>query len=359
MKLVITTNGDKKLLERLDGFPIEWISARLPRDRIGSSTSLPNNIKNMSKENIREYIDRVHSKGLKFNYILDSICLGNIEYTPKGMDEILKMFDWIVDLGIDGVTFSNPLLIRVFKERFPRLKIGSSLSIMWSWIEKRIEYFGNLGVDWIILPTSLNRYLRCLKNLTKRLNCELWLIANSGCLYHCPFVFDHANFLSHLSNYTAPFQYTNYFNLNCKKIILEKPYNLIKSPWIRPEDLCFYEKLGYSTFVIQPNSSQTEEFLEIIRAYSNRKYRGDLMNLLSFMGEKFYTKDDTFPKGLPFINNDKLKDFLVNFPDKNCAEFLCEECRYCIKISKKAVTSFDIKKRKKILQNYEKAIEKI
>jgi collagenase-like PrtC family protease len=361
MKLIATTNWDRSFLNKLNGFPIEWILGRLPRDRMGSSTTLPSNmVRKINKKGAEEYIKEVHRKGFKFNYILDSICLGGIEYTYKGMDEILKMINWIVDAGVDGVTVSVPFFVKMIKKQFPQLSVGVNLSIMLSWIEKKIESFDDLGVDWIILPVSLNRDWRCLKNLTKRVKCELWLVANSGCLCHCPFIFEHSNFLSHLSNYTAPFCLTDYFNLNCSKIMIEKPYNLIKARWIRPEDLQIYEKLGYHTFVILPNTLQTEELIGIIKAYKNREYKGNLINLLSLMGKRVCIKDDgSFGERFPFVDNRLLEGFLDNFPDINCVESLCEECKYCINIAKKVVKFFDPKKRRNLVGKYEKAIGEI
>ena len=69
MRLFVPTNWDKGLLERLSDMPVDTLYGQLARDITGGgrpSFLLPK----VSKEDIKEYIQEVHSHGMKFNYLV-------------------------------------------------------------------------------------------------------------------------------------------------------------------------------------------------------------------------------------------------------------------------------------------------
>jgi len=47
-----------------------------------------------------------------------------------------------------------------------------------------------------------------------------------------------------------------------------------------PEDLHYYEKLGYETFKIVERNTPTQILLERVKAYSERRYDGNLLDLV-------------------------------------------------------------------------------
>jgi collagenase-like PrtC family protease len=59
------------------------------------------------------------------------------------------------------------------------------------------------------------------------------------------------------------------------------PVELLKSPWIRPEDIPHYEAIGYDRFKITERFKRTPLLLENVRAYENRRYDGNLLDLFT------------------------------------------------------------------------------
>ncbi len=361
MKLVVTTNFSDSLLDNIERYPVEWISGRLPMDPVGGSTQITeNSIKKVNKPILEKYIKRVHQKGWKFNYLLDGTCLGNKEYSWSGKKSILDLINWLENAGVDGITVTIPHLVETIKEQYPRLSVGfGSLRVI---VEmQRVKYYEKLKADWIILHTTSNRYFHLLKNLRKAVDNELWLTVNSGCMFNCVYGSDHDNFLSHATNYTTKGRKTNYFNYSCAKEVLERPYELVKAPWIRPEDLDVYEEMGFDTFVINPNSPKTEEISNIIKAYTERKYDGNLLDLLSLMGHKLFSYNGGYSKEAPMIDNKALDSFLKGFMErfKECPNITCDECGYCLEYANKTLKFRNQKDKKKLLSKYSTAVDKI
>ncbi|MEW6101549.1 MAG: hypothetical protein AB1481_04570 [Candidatus Omnitrophota bacterium] len=362
MQLIVTTNWDDKFLDGLDPAVVSWVSGRLPRDEIGGSSIFPGNMaKRINRKGVEKYIKLIHKRGFKFNYLLDGHCTSNKEYSYRGANRMLENIRWISDSGADGITVVLPHLVEIIKRDYPRMKVGFGGSRV-VWEITRIKYFDGLGVDWIILHSASHRSFRALRAMRSAVKCELWLVANTGCLLFCNFGYDHDNYLAHASNYTAAFSYTDYFHLNCNKIILQKPEELIKCPWIRPEDLCVYENLGYDKFFILPNSSKTSELLKIANAYKTRKYDGNLLDILSAMGKKmFQSRNGWQEEGVPVLDNSKLGSAIKFFINKKeeCFRMLCSECGYCKEVAKKAVIFPQPRRIRRLINKYQRDIERI
>ena len=112
----------------------------------------------------------------------------------------------------------------------------------------------------------------------------------------------------------------------CLPLIEKHPENILKSTWIRPEDIDKYEKIGVRNFKIQGRTLEPEILLNLIRAYLKRKTPND--NL-------FYIFPD-FTRKYPELNKkfknskiDKLNFIEYFFKEKiNCSTD-CLICNHC------------------------------
>ena len=357
MNLIVYTNWDDLFLKKIKNKSISWVCGRLPRDCVGSSTVRAKNLMaNKTNNNIRAHIKKIHAMGLRFNYVLDSHCINAMERFPGGIDKIIKHIKWIESIGADGITVSIFYFIRMIKKHAPSLKIGYALPAIF-WTGNNIGYFDSQGADWIILPIQMNRWFEGLKKHEQKYQAELWLIANSGCFYNCPFLLDHENFLSHVSNYSGKVKDTQYFNLNCNKMMVESWDAIVKSPWIRPEDIYLYEKLGYHNFIIEANSANTTSTVDIISAYHRRKFKGNLLSLLSCKGQMpCEGSKGLLHKKAPNLDNIALDGFLANFPNVNCVSTPCRECGYCENFTSKRLKENIIDKEELVFK-YSKKIK--
>ncbi|PIU18967.1 MAG: hypothetical protein COT18_09465 [Elusimicrobia bacterium CG08_land_8_20_14_0_20_59_10] len=357
MKLSVAANWDKALLDNLKGLPVHSVYAKPGSDILGggrSSFLLPE----PTRKEVGNYIREAHKRKIKFNYLLNPSCLGNMEYRAESRGEILEYIGWVESLGVDSVTVSVPWLLEVVKKSFPGLKvvISSFANINSLQIAK---FYEDLGADGMILPGYVNRDFGFLQALRKSVRCGIQLIANRTCLFGCPFQLYHANVGSHSSQTGHHLKgfYIDYCVLNCTRIRLLSPEELIKSRWIRPEDLCAYEKIGIDHFKLIDRSDTTETLTRAARAYAARKYRGNLLDILNTKTEvkkqlpvklKYLFRPDCaqiiklrdFSGALylkeQFLDNGALEGFLDFFRNMDCRNVSCEKCGYCAGTAKKA-----------------------
>lgn len=379
MRLFVPTNWDKGLLEKLSDMPVDTLYGQLARDITGGgrpSFLLPK----VSKEDIKEYIQEVHSHGMKFNYLVNPQCLGNMEFTKEFHNKILKHLEWIVNIDADYVTVTIPMLLQIIKKQFPDLKVIVSVFAHVDTV-RRAESWEMLGADIISFPECVNRDFKLLKEISKSVKCDLQLITNLTCVYGCPFWIYHTNMVGHASRLDDPSQgfYIDYCLLNCSRLKVEDPTELIKSRWIRPEDLKMYEDLGIDNFKITERFSSTETLIRTVKAYSSRRYDGNLIDILNLRSKKGaqlpanveYLIRPEFAnvklladmeevlysaEGSWYIDNRDLDGFLEFFKHKNCDSSSCDECGYCKEIAEKVV-KVDPKKRDFAISRLNKMID--
>ena len=379
----IPTNWDFRLLDGIKEYPIHDIYGALDRTVFGGgrpSLVLPT----VSKKKVEKYVERVHSQGMKFTYLLNAPCLNNLEYSKKVYRELIKHLKWINKIGVDYITVSIPFFVEIIKNQFPRLKIKISTIAQVNSVQKA-KLFEKLGADEITLDFMINRDFSLLEGIKKSTKCRIWIILNDLCLHQCPFRYYHFNVAGHASQINNPLRgfYIDYCLMRCSIIKFTDPIELLKSRWIRPEDLKKYEEIGIDSFKVSGRKNKrTEWILNTVKAYSSQNYKGNLIDILDCMEsaigknsqpQKPFLKNimESFNylsvrkaafyfylfSKLPvrmykcsfdllnilgkisrsiYIDNQELNGFIDFFKKNNCLS-ICEECGYCQKWSKKAM----------------------
>jgi len=123
--------------------------------------------------------------------------------------------------------------------------------------------------------------------------------------------------------------------------------NLIRMRWIRPEDLRYYEEIGIDRFKIAGRYMSTDQLVNVIKAYSERKYEGDLRDLFghdqgrvlvaAFRRLNLPTDEYDILNKISIDNTAFPSNWLSYFKYNRCEETNCEECRYCDIIAEKVV----------------------
>ncbi|MHA1252504.1 MAG: U32 family peptidase [Candidatus Helarchaeota archaeon] len=351
IQLTVATNWDPELIEKLAKYPVRDLYGSAPNTPIGGgrpSFLLPQ----VSEEQIAEYINEVHKHKLKFAYLLNAPCLGNMEYDRNYYRKIIEYLQWIVDIGSDYVIVTIPFLIQIIHEQFPQLKIRvSTISFVNS--VNRAKFYAQLGANEITPDVMINRDFKTLEKMQKALkkyNCELNLLLTDGCLFQCPFRYYHYNLTGHSSQSEHPLEgkYIDTCVLNCSIIKYSDPVELIKCRWVRPEDIVHYEDIGIKYFKIAGRRMPTNWIIRSVDAYSNRKYDGNLIDIIqaiSISAEGTYKTDpfermrecwDMEQKAKVIIDNTKLDGFIEFFKKQNC-NAMCDECNYCAEWAKRAI----------------------
>lgn len=391
MKFSLATNFDPKLVEEVKkydkGKSITSMFGKLRSDIVGggrSSVVLPD----LSMRELKEYVDLCHANGLKFNYLLNPMCMGNREIQAPNHRKILKYIGRLADIGIDAITINSPYLCELIKKRYPHFTITIGL-YAYIFNIQHLKYWEELGADELTLHHIVNRNFPLLEEFLKyssKSGLKLRLIANNVCLHDCPYQINHGTGQAHASQ-KGSFSnhlYLDYNILSCNYKRIKSPTKLISSEWIRPEDIKHYEDLctktqNYDFSIKLLERTKTTEFLvEVIKAYMSRSYAGNLINILTLPTAKNTKVIHTLPIyigallgrynisdlrtfvdifNLPeiYIDNKKLDGFLDKFMLKyDCSRKLCDDsgwldsedesdqqtCSYCKRWAKKAI-SFD------------------
>jgi collagenase-like PrtC family protease len=346
MKLLVPTNWDPALILPLSRLEADvQLYGVLPTSMIGSGGRGADNV-HMVADQAEEYIERAHSAGLKFDYILNAPSMGNMEWDENTHQELLMHLNWISRIGADSVTITIPYLIELMKRQFPQLKIRVSTIAHVNSVA-RAKLFESLGADSITLDINVNRDFTVLKAIRQAVSCELTVLLNNLCLYQCPYEYYHHDTLGHASQSYNPLSgyYEDYCVLHCTLDRLCDISQTIKCRWVRPEDIHVYEEIGIDMFKTSGRSMTTERILRAATAYVSRHYQGNLYDILNVITPKIGFGNSDLPGvqdnviGPPprlYIDNQALEGFIDFFKKQDCLSG-CSHCDYCQRIANKVI----------------------
>jgi len=321
MKLCVPLTGNRKCLEIiLNQFEntIYEVYAGVAQNIIGNARMRTYEI---DGKELKNQVRMAHDYDVTYNVIINASCLGGLHSNPEFQDKINTFFDYLSEIEVDAVTVTEPFLLEIMKNRHPEIcAIVSSLAMIDDPV--KAKHFEQLGADRIVLSLDINRNIEKIQEIKNAVNCQLELVVNENCLYKCPFKSSHINAASHST--TTDWLKKNYHflrsyhNFRCISMRLQDPSQLLKSPWIRPEDTQFYEEVSNINFFKIAGRNVSVPFIKrAVKAYLDRKYEG---NLLDLMNTTYYVIDSLY------IDNSKLENFVqrVLKCDKNCTT-----CTYC------------------------------
>lgn len=241
------------------------------------------------------------------------------------------------------------LLSRIDPEFINQLELIPSINCYIDSIEKfhtYMKYISPLSItrpSKIILDRSLNRNIKKLESIVVGIksydpDLKIEILANEGCMYQCPFKINHDICISlvndrsvggiiylngKLTNNDFDFQNINQ-NYGCLNYLTYNPVDILKSPFIRPEDISKYPFVDIIKLSgkVRPFNYLQKSFT----AYNSGKYDKNLLDLLdsvSIFNEKYYMFNDQFPK-----------DF---FERTTSCNKNCQSCKYCDKVFEKVI----------------------
>jgi collagenase-like PrtC family protease len=369
MQLAVPANYDLELVPQLARYPVSEVYGKLPGDLVGggrpSYMGTP-----LSLRALGRYAAALDRHGIAFNYLLNSSCQGNREWTQSWQKRFMRLLDRLSDLGIRHLTVSTPYLLEMVKSRFPQFKVKVGIYAQVD-TARRARFWEGLGADAINLESfSINRDFQRLAEIRAAVRCDLQLIANHTCLPNCAYQNYHQNGFAHSSDGSGGV-FVDYCFLSCARMRMEDPSLLIKAGWIRPEDLARYESLGYTTFKLIERGMPSDELLKRVAAYSARRFEGNLAELLlsyafpqpvkrsRFWILRYFFRPFQLPphrlrplvelvrnQGMLFpkqhlpIHIDAARipaDFLDTVASRDCLRLDCRSCGYCEQVAREAV----------------------
>lgn len=282
-------------------------------------------------EDIKEQTAYAHQHNVRMNIVMNPSCLGGYHLTFEGY----KMFEWYFSelnkADVDAVTVAEPYLIELLRD-FPMEAVISCVAHVDS--PQRAEFFEALGADSITVDTNINRNFGVLKAILKAVNCDIRVIVNEGCIYKCPFRYSHFNLFSHITTSRSSFlnartqplnTFADYYFDKCISFRVRDPSQIIRSPWIRPEDMKEYEAIGIEEFKISGRANAVNWIINCMNMYSRESFKGNLLEFLDCPSELRYVFH---------VDNELMEGCIKQW--KNCKK-ICEECRYCDELTNKVL----------------------
>ena len=297
----------------------------------------------------RGAVVQAREKGMDFCCLFEQVCFDNSEQTAVMRKRLDEMFSQCRYAKINRVSISSPFILGFIKKNYPEMKITVSAMAQVDSVE-RARFWEALGADTLILEhVTVNRNFDLLKKIRRAVSCKIELIANSDCIYDCPCKTNHAVWHSHSGYVPEGFvpgkSAEDIYWTRCYSRKIDKPVDIIRAAWIRPEDTILYEELGIDSLRILAPYCLDHPVEEIVQAYFDHTYDGNLLEILGPL----------FPSSCPSLKNDKtcsrsgledifyldnrqLDGYVSFLREKKCSQNVCDECGWCSLIAEKSLS---------------------
>ncbi len=314
MKLNVCSNLDVNNEQLLDHQSIDEIIGQLPRDVAGGN--LPTYyLRKFSPSDLESFIGKIKSKGKKFVYNMNALCLGNLEYIRKNNKELHKLLDLLKNSGAYGVRVANPYLAEFVKTNYPSLKIIVENIRSFSYA----SYYAGQGIGRLVLSQDCNRDFRLIKEITSKLDVQLEVVVNDFILCSNPLTEN--IWLSHGHGSQTVHQNEGftlaYYQVKEIQEKLKDTAELLRSPWIRPEDLPVYEAAGVTSVKIVDRNGKSDWQNRVVDAYAGKKYDGNLLDILCAFDKEHIETIDLMVIERPDLAHSKRTGWIYDIIDKN------------------------------------------
>jgi len=355
MELVLASNFDNDLVDGVGDLPVSTFFGNFPVSMTGGGRP-PRILPDVDADQFREHVARIHRSGRAFYATLNSSDLDLKEYRPGFAAAFEREVVQLLDLGVDGFVVALPLLIEAIRKEHPAVPISVSTFARVRTVTQA-EYFLELGADTVVIEEA-NRDLRLLRGLV-RAGARVELLVNQTCIASCPYRGHHLNTSSLAAQPEHACPRFEYPLVECGLEMVRDPAKLVSSILVRPEDLEIYEEIGVTRFKISGRNRSTDWLLRAARAYADRRYAGNLLDILSFVqvrGPKGALQEVEARGGpaspalrplreafqalsdVAIDNTAYPPGFLRRVAATDCAHIACSECGYCARVAEQVLT---------------------
>lgn len=263
------------------------------------------------------------------------------------MLEVVSILERLIaEAGLTGIVISDGYYLNALAKAAPdvcaRLEAVPSVNCMidssqraMAWL-RLVERSGFRVPSRLVLDRGLNRELEPLKQCSLVIReqypgLRLLLLANEGCLPHCPYKPAHD---AHLAVARMPKDggtglgcgdqtYGMNRDFGCLSEFRHHPWLLFTSPFIRPEDIHRYEGVVDGIKVCGRERGGRTFLEQAVKAYLEEKYTGNLLGIMDTLGE-FEDRWEVENEALPTDFHDRVT---------GCRKD-CDSCGWCTELEK-------------------------
>lgn len=273
-------------------------------------------------KDFERYVGYSKSKGINFNYTLNPACMGNFEFSPEGIGEIVDLLKTLQAVGVNSLTVTSPQLIELVQGTGMDFKIKASAICEITSPSKSL-FYKNKNVERIVVDPDITRDFDCLRRICNLFGSGVEIIVNNVCYKNCAYKMFHYNHEAHCTPKNSAQTIKDYFFNRCSMQKAGGVKNSIRLNWIRPEDLKYYTDVGISHFKLQGRQNVLHgDIVKALRHYFTQDYEGNLFDLITI-----FAPYNSFQ---PYIENKKLDGFVKAFYENPgfCRD-MCDSCGYC------------------------------
>ncbi|MDD2461643.1 MAG: hypothetical protein WC328_08420 [Kiritimatiellia bacterium] len=231
---------------------------------------------------LEEELQTLRRMGVKLDLLFNANCYGERAVSVSLGKEVVSTVDRLGALGCcpEIVTTTSLMIARTIKRHFPEIEVRASVNMRIG-TTQAMGYVADL-FDSFYLQRDLQRdlgHVRKVRAWCDRHGKKLCLLANSGCLRFCPGQTFHDNLIAH-SAAAESLENLPDWNPHVCWNLYRDPKNfveILRSTWIRPEDLHLYEGLIDTAKLATRQHAHPRM---VIGAYAEGRFRGNLLDLL-------------------------------------------------------------------------------
>lgn len=234
-----------------------------------------------AEEELLSDLKKLRNMGVSLDLLFNANCYGDKAVSKSFEKEIIDVIERLrkEEAGPETVTTTSPFAARTIRKYFPDIEVRASVNMRIGTIQA-MQYVSDL-FDSFYIQRDFQRNLEYVEKVSEWCHengKKLCMLANSGCLRFCPGQTFHDNLIAHC---TGAFEdrVPDYNPHVCRNLYEggKNAVEILKSTWIRPEDIYHYEGL---IDVVKLATRQHSYPRSVVSAYINAGWDGNLLELM-------------------------------------------------------------------------------
>ncbi len=295
-----------------------WVGGASGRAALGTQRGF---VDWTAQARLEEDLAELRDMGVRLDLLFNANCYGPRAASEHLQNEVGSVLEHLRDQSLlpEVVTTTSLLIARTVKRYFPSIEIRASVNMRIGSPDE-FSYVDGL-FDSFYLRRDHQRdlaYVREVSDWAQENGKAMLLLANSGCLHSCPGQSFHDNMVAHDAEIDEMKNVDGWTPHVCWNIY-RKPENwpaILRSTWIRPEDIHHYEDVVPMMKLATRMHSHPRR---VVEAYRNGRYDGNLLDLFEpSHGSALAPK---------IIDNTRFPDDW--FQQTSTCGHRCHRCKYC------------------------------